>query len=239
MTCAGRRAGAIFVDSRSQNDCIRCGKHMTFHKTPIIYFLALVVIAVLCGCSSLSRPSDQTRHESCAKIQNLFTADYETSSRQTYVVFSGDSELKMSLSEPKTADTGVAFTIANSKSTNHITITRGLAVGLDADGYLMTAGHVVQTNNYVLGWFDGKICLRPARVVFRNKFKKHADLALLKVAGKLDHCAIFGELPKVGDRVFAVACYHKEGELGGDIDFTGGKVVRVRGRAIGKFSGPD
>ena len=107
------------------------------------------------------------------------------------------------------------------------TINRGLATGLDTDGYLMTAGHVLRAKTFVLGWFDGRIDLRPARVVFRSDFKRPADVAVLKVEGKLDHSAIFSDKPQVGEQVFAVACYYESGEMGGVINFTGGTVDGV------------
>jgi hypothetical protein len=193
-------------------------------------FLMALVVAPLCGCNSLTRPSDQVRHVSYARIQGLFAANQEAASRQTYIVFSGDSELELSTlkAKSKLGSVGAAFSCTKSESIN-----RGLAVGLDSDGYLLTAGHVVEEKSFVLGWFDGRIDLRPARLVFRSNFKIPADVALLKLEGKLDHCAIFGEKPKVGERVAAVVCYYKAKESGGTIDFIGGTVIKVAGGPAG------
>lgn len=187
-----------------------------------ISFLTSCLVISLCGCASLVKPSDDTRHTSYDKIQNLMAADREAVRRQTYVVFSGDSHFTMTMTDPKTGH------IKWSSTGGKYTFTRGLAIGIDNDGYLLTAGHVARSNTFVMGWFNGRIDLQPARLVFRNDFKFPADVALLKVEGKMDHCAIFGNKPKVGDRVFAVADYYKSKEAVGMIDFVGGTVTGVK-----------
>jgi len=177
------------------------------------------MVAALSGCSSPGRPSDQTRHASYERIQSLFTTNQQDVLRQTYVVFSGDEDFQMSTLESKTGEFA-----ETSKSK---TINRGLAIGIETDGYLMTAGHVLRAKTFVLGWFDGRIDSRPARVVFRSNFKRPADVVVLKVEGKLNHSAIFSDKPQVGEQVLAVACYYKSGEMGGVIDFAGGTVDGV------------
>src|SRR5262249_7275689 len=106
--------------------------------------------------------------------------------------------------------------------------TQGMAIGLSADGYLLTASHVVGANTWVLGCIDGRIDCRPARLVFRSGSASPTDVALIKVEGRLGHCATFGQTPQVGNRVFGVVCYRKGTEPGGCIDFTGGKVLGIR-----------
>ena len=61
-------------------------------------------------------------------------------------------------------------------------MTSGLAVAITADGYLLTAGHVVQPYLCVVGRSGGKQCLAAARVVHaENGLHAGAEFALLKV----------------------------------------------------------
>lgn len=198
----------------------------SIRKTTIPFLTSCMVLG-LCGCVSLIKPSDHRRHASFDKIQKLISADREAALSQTYVVLSGDSRFTMTMTNPKTGRYNWSWT-----GGKH-TLTRGLATSIDADGYLLTAGHVVQSNNFVIGLFDGRIDLRPARLVFRNNFKYPADVALLKVVGKVDNCATFGDKPKVGDRVFAVADYYKNKEAAGMIDFAGGTVTGLSNGSSG------
>jgi S1-C subfamily serine protease len=191
------------------------------HRITLILTLAFTIVC-LCGCSSLTKPSDATRHASYARVQSQFTGDTEKAVRATYLVLSGGpkSEIASLTSRAGSGSGSISFT-------NFSSAERGLGIALESDGYLLTAGHVVGKTNFVMGWFDGRIDFRPARVVFDNGLKFPNDVALLKVEGKLDDCVAFGQTPKVGDTVVEVVCYHGPKESGGEIAFAGGKVLKV------------
>jgi S1-C subfamily serine protease len=191
-------------------------------RTSTLFWGFPFIIAVLCGCASASKPSAEARHASYAKIQNLFAGDREAALCQAYVVLSGDSKAEI-------PDFAAGATSGYFSGTNKMNLTtQGMAIGLSADGYLLTASHIVGAKNWVLGCIDGRIDCRPARLVFRSGSATPTDVALIKVEGKLGHCASFGKTPQVGDTVFGVVCYRKGTEPGGCIDFTGGKVLSIR-----------
>lgn len=167
------------------------------------------------------KPSEATRRTSYAKVESQFTGDTNKALRQTYMVFSGSPKFAMSANS-KAGSSAVSFWLTNSSSAQ-----RGLGVALESDGYLLTAGHVVGKTNFVLGWFDGKLAVRPARVVFQNGLAFPSDIALLKVDGKFDECVAFGQKPKAGDVVVEVVCYRWAKASGGEIAFAGGKVFEV------------
>ena len=188
--------------------------------------LALVAVAA-CGCKSFLQPTAQARHSAYYRHQKVFIGDPDLALHQTYVVFSADFR---NLSPRYDSETRrIVF-----DATNKMNGGCGLAVALSTDGYLLTASHVLGTTNftsYVCGSFEGKIDIRPARVIFRHGPDPRADLALLKVSGKLTEPVEFGDLPKVGETVFAVVNYRlptkaREG-FDFDIDFTAGKVREV------------
>ena len=191
----------------------------------ITRFLGVAALGTMCGCSSLElvfKPSDGAKHASFTRARALFTADLDAISHQTYIVVSGDWESETPYIDATTGKI-VLPPIKNKKSWS-----QGLAVGLESDGYLLTAGHVVGARNFVWGTFDGRVDVRPAKVVFQRHSKTHADLALIKVAAKLDHYASFGDEPKVGDRSFAVVSYRGGTQVDVILDFAAGTVRRVR-----------
>jgi S1-C subfamily serine protease len=184
--------------------------------------MAVCSAALLCGCRSSLTPSDEVRHESYVQYQALFTGNSETAKRFTYIIFSG----------------GPQFSVTMDSQTENIQwfsggkgFSSGLAVGLEPDGYLLTAAHTLDTTNFVFGLFDGKSDVKPARVVFKRGEGTHADVAVIKVEGKLDPCAVPGQQPGSGDPVFAVICYRKDTHL--DMDFAGGRVLGVSAHPAG------
>jgi len=146
---------------------------------------SLLMVTALCGCSSIINPSAQIRHQSFAQIQDWFAVDQKTAAQQAYLTIAGDFRVE-------TGATGVPQLSLTKKGV----VEQGMAIGLGPDGYLLTAGHVVtaetRTKIWVAGSFDGRFDCRPPRVVFRDDFKAPADVAVLKVEGKLDHYASFG-----------------------------------------------
>ena len=185
------------------------GRSSTIRPRFLTCLLAVVAIATLCGCRSVLllalKPSDRIRHESFAKTHQWFTGDQDSVKHQTYVVFSGNWQTNAPYLDEKTgkymlppmAEKGLPV--------------RGLAIGLESDGYLLTAAHVLGPTNFVCGDFEGKFDVKPARVVYRKDSPDHADVALLKVAAKLNRCATYGDAPQVGDRSFAVVLYPGRG----------------------------
>ncbi len=190
------------------------------HRSSLVLTLTFA-IALLCGCRALIKLSEATRRDSYAKVESHFTGDTNKALRQTYMVFSGSPKFAMSANS-KAGSSVVSFSLTNSSSAQ-----RGLGVALESDGYLMTAGHVIGKTNFVLGWFDGKLGVRPARVVFQNGLTYPNDIALLKVDAKLDDCVAFGQKPKAGDVVVEVVCYRWAKASGGEIAFAGGKVIEL------------
>jgi S1-C subfamily serine protease len=186
--------------------------------------LAAFAAATMCGCRSPQNPSDEVRHASYIRCQILFTWNNEAAKRWTYILFSGGPQFTATMD----AQTGAVNWVAGKKA-----FSTGLAIGFEPDGYLVTAAHALNTNIFVLGWFDGKMDLKPARVVFKRNSNTHADLALIKTDGELDHCSILGERPRSGDRAFAVVCYRNNTHLA--IDFAGGTVL---GMARDPLGGP-
>jgi S1-C subfamily serine protease len=184
----------------------------------LMTLVAVWSAALLCGCRSPLTPSDELRHESFVRYQDLFAGNAETAKRGTYIIFSGGPQFSTTVD----SRTGSINWFAGGKG-----FSSGLAVALEPDGYLLTAGHTLDTNNFVFGLFDGKMDVRPARIVLRQGAGTHADLALIKVEGKLDHCAVPGQKPSIGDPVFAVVCYRKDTQLA--IDFASGRVLGLKG----------
>ena len=189
----------------------------------VLGLLALLGAAAACGCRSPQDPSAELRHASYAWCENLFAGNKVAAKRQTFVVFSGGAQFRATLDSA----TGTVHGFTGKQP-----YASGLAVGIEPDGYLVTAAHVLSKTNFVLGWFDGKVDLRSARVVFKRDKRTDADFALIKADGRLDHCAIVGQTPTSGDRVYAIVCYRKHPSL--TIDFAGGKFL---GMGAGSLAG--
>jgi len=180
--------------------------------------LAVLSATMMCGCRSPQDPSDAVRHASYIHCRSLFTGNNEAAKRQTYIVFSGGPQFRATMDR----QTGTVNWFAGKKG-----FSTGLAIGFEADGYLVTVAHALNTNIFVIGWFDGKMDMKPARVVFKGNSNTHADLALIKTEGNLDTCCILGEGPRSGDQVFAIVCYRNSNNTDWDIDFAGGKVLGI------------
>jgi S1-C subfamily serine protease len=180
--------------------------------------LAVVSSAVVSGYRLWLRPSDQSRHRSFEQLKKIFAADQQAALRQTYFVFSTDSATPQPRFNPTTSS--FVFDVPTS-------VNQGLAIALDKDGYLLTAGHVLGEHNFVMGYFDGEVDLKPVRVVYSSMFSTHSDIALLKASGNLNHPATFGKKPTIGDPAFSIGCFRSESEIGGRLDFTAGRVLDI------------
>ncbi len=188
----------------------------------VIGLVAMLACTMTCGCKLLWRPSDELRHGSYVPYQKLFTGSHEFAKRQTYIILSGPAQFRATMdSQNETVDW----------SGGEKGFSSGLAVGYDSEGYLITSAHALHTTNFVLGWFDGRMDVKPARVVFRRDSNTHADFALVKINGRLDYCAHLGDKPKIGDRIFAVVGYRNK--TGVMIAFASGKVLSVEADPVG------
>jgi len=170
----------------------------------------------MCGCRSSQDPSDELRHASYIWSASFFTGSKDEAKRQTYLVFSGGADFTVRMD----SRTGTVH-----GNTGEQPLVSGLATAIEPDGYLVTAAHILNKNIFVLGWFGDKLDLRSARVVFQRDKPIDADFALIKADGKSDHCAILGQRPAGGDRVYAVVCYRNDTPM--TIDFASGRVLRV------------
>jgi S1-C subfamily serine protease len=168
------------------------------------------------------KPSDELRQDSYIQNQGLFSGRQDLAKQATYTILSGASQFRADMdTEHKKVDW----------SGGERGFTSGLAVGCEPDGYLITASHVLKATNFVLGWFDGKMDVKPARVIFKRNAKTHADLALIKVDARLEYCGVLGEKPKAGDPVFAVIGYRTR--TGVAIGLAGGNVLSVEPDPVG------
>jgi S1-C subfamily serine protease len=188
------------------------------------FFAGLLAVAVV-GFVILQRieswfiPTDQVRHAAFKRYQSLFTGNQTNALNQIYTVISG---LNLNAGQFRSRSDGIYFAGTNES------VNIGMAIGLEPDGYLLTATHVLRGNTVVIGSFNGKLDIKPARVVFKSDSKTHADVALLKVDAHLYRQAVFGRKPQVRDRVFAVVSdYVTESNCEGYASFTAGKVLEV------------
>lgn len=200
--------------------------------------LTLVILALSStGCHIFAKPSDRSRVDSFTRLSPGFTGDRNEALRQTYFLISGGPECEL-VDEPGPPD-GHRSTLKGKPgdSSDH-----GLAIGLEPDGYLLTVAHAVNTRVYVFGWFDGRVQVKPARLVYTNdSHTLGADLAIIKVAARVDHCATLSPTTRPGDQVFAAVSYGHEGrqalQARYTIGFAGGSVRhRINDLWGGSFS---
>jgi hypothetical protein len=179
-------------------------------------FLSFCFAALVCACHAPSKPSDQLRHDSFIHSHQLFSGNTDAAKRLTYIIFAAGPQFRASI-DPHT---GEIQWFSGGKG-----FSSGLAVGVASDGYLITAAHNLDVTNFVFGLFDGKMDVKPARVIFKRGSGTHADFALIKTEGKLDCCAPPAVEPNTDDPVFAVVCYRKDTQL--TLDFAGGKILGI------------
>jgi S1-C subfamily serine protease len=192
-------------------------------KQSTIVFAA-ATLGTLCGCAPLERLttlSDRARHASFARSEAHFSADLAATSHQAYCVYSGDWRSETPSVDPQS---GVIILPA---TTDKKSPSRGLAIALESDGYLLTAAHVLGATNVVFGEFAGRRDVRPARVVFRSD-TGYSDVALIKVESKLDRCAAYGDTPKPGDQAYAIVAYRGKKRADVVLDFAAGTVLKVK-----------
>lgn len=190
--------------------------------------LVCAVMAVLGAGCRIAQPTATARRASYDRA--LFAGDERVALRQTCFLIAGDEGLEPPKYDP------AAGTIQVASRGGPAALHQGLAVAVAADGYLLTAGHVLGARNYVLASFADGADVRPARVVYRRDSAIHGDVALLKVEGRFPEPVAMGEA-RIGDRVFAVVCDGDEA-VGGTLGFISGIVQRKRVDRGDRANGP-
>lgn len=186
--------------------------------------------ALLSGCLSPHEPSARERRQSFRDERRSWTGDSARAVLETFLVIAASGA-----STPPSVDAATgALSVPPAPEG---TYTQGLSVGVDADGYLLTAGHLLRARSWVVGWMDGRLQVKPARIVHRSGPSGGADIALIHVDGRLDYCGRLGPAPSRGDPVFAVVCIRSAGGIGGSLDLAGG-VVRGGGGRPGRPADP-
>ncbi len=193
----------------------------------IFQIILAALCLTLCGCESLIKPTDVERRASFEHAKAQLSIDPELAKKSTCVVITGDAKLAVTLSTSDAAGHS-HLSITNRDSHDRLLGSFGLAVCVEPDGYLLTAGHVPEEKVYVLGWFGGKPALQTARVVY--KLNEHAiDLAVLKVDARPDYILTAGNAPTVGDCVCAVGFFHQDNFITGSLDLMGGQIIGTNG----------
>jgi S1-C subfamily serine protease len=188
---------------------------------------SLLLCIVLVGCSAVHKPSDQVRRASFSCRSAGFTGNLSNTLHQACFLLSGERDLQITVGQSSGASGRFELTGAERSVVNE-----GFAVGLEPDGYLLTATHLLGPHIRVLGWFDGEFQAKSARLVWTNQSKTlGADLAVIKVAGRVDHCALLGDTPGVGEPGFAAVGYRSQQGKGSSarwmIGFAAGSVLEV------------
>lgn len=137
----------------------------------------LLTLLLASGCQSLLRPSATQRAESFADRSGALTVDRSELIRSVYFVFSADQD-----PEPTFTSRHESFTVDFRREN-----TAGFAVAIDADGYLLTAGHVAHLVNYVISPMDGRIQIARASIVSKQSSTTSGqEYAVLHVDHVLD-----------------------------------------------------
>jgi len=200
-------------------------------RARVALFASLGALAALAsGCHSALEPTAAERHASFRTQQNAFTGDAVRAILQTCLVIGAETGYPAPALDPGSGSISLSHAPEGAYS-------QGLAVGVDAGGYLLTAGHVLRETNYVIGWIDGRLQLRRARVVYRGgPAGSGADFAVVRIDGTLDYVARYGKAPERNDRVFAVVCNRGVSGVGGQLDLAGGAVLDGGADALGRVN---
>ncbi len=191
----------------------------------IAFFPVILFSLAFCGCKTLLQPSDRTRYSAYTARKSAFHGDEKAAIRQTYFVFSYDQTAEPPIYDPKTRK------IKTPEGTGEF-FSQGLAVGIGHDGYLITAGHVLGKYNYVFGWLDDQLQLKPCRIIVcENDPDSDLDFALIKVEGTIEKPVGISAAPKANDPVFAVVCYREKGRR---LGLTAGSVLDIQPPASGE-----
>jgi S1-C subfamily serine protease len=186
--------------------------------------LVLAALAVaLAGCHSVLEPTLAERRSSFTRASRAYLADTLAPLLETYYVIAAGPGRRAPVLDSPTGRVSLPDPTPGAYS-------EGLAVGVDRAGYLLTARHILRSSTYVIGWMDGRLSIRPARVVALGRpSDRDEDSAVIAVDAPLDYCAHFGAFPAKGDAVFAVICNHPEGRIGGELGMAAGAVLEAAG----------
>lgn len=201
------------------------GKHPPrgMNRARIAHTLALAALcAALFGCRAALEPSVRERRASFYERRAQFKGDTVHATLETFLLIAAAEGAGPPAVDPDSGAISLPAAAPGAYS-------QGLAVGVDPAGYLLTARHNLRARNYVLGWMNGRLRARPARVVsVGTPSDPDADLALVAVDAALDYCARFGPRPATGQPVFAVVCEHPDSGIGGELDMAAGSVLLAR-----------
>jgi S1-C subfamily serine protease len=137
--------------------------------------LLLGASLIVTGCQSLTRPTP-AKIDAAAAIGEADLAAHRTAIQSAcFLVLSNDTEFT-----PEFTTANGAFRTRDATGGGR----SGLATAITADGYLITAAHVVLKHNFVIGLVDGAFALKPARVVHRFTDSTFgSEFALLHLEG--------------------------------------------------------
>jgi hypothetical protein len=169
---------------------------------------------VVGGCESMLRPSAASRIDSAARGDAHFADKRREIEQAVFLTLSSNSP------------TAPQFTSHGNQGNLQVAgddVISGLAAGITADGYLLTAAHVTKKYCWAIGWMAGRLSIEPAEVVARKYFGVEAsEFAVLHVRAGIDcHFQIAAE-SGADETVFSVA-FNREQENG---------VVILEGRVL-------
>lgn len=168
--------------------------------------LAWLALVGLTGCQSLLRPAPEERMAAALHGQAHFAgARLHRLERATFMTLANPQPCAPAL-VPVDGRWQLAGVAAGTIS--------GVATAIRADGYLLTAMHVVQAHTFVIGWVGTRFILTPARVVhtfaagpFGNEY------ALLHVAaGPLTALPWASTAPAPHEALYGIA-FHRATEF--------------------------
>jgi len=174
-----------------------------------------LLLVALAACEALVRPTREARIASAEAGEAHFAGRMDRLRRSVFFTLSSDSA-----QEPDVAAREGRFTITPHGGA----WVSALASGITRDGYLMTAAHVLRRHNWAVGWMDGALGIRPARVVERRDYGAvGAEFAILRVEAAVD-----SPLPLMAREGFAGDIYVMAAERGG-----GHGIECLAGRVLG------
>lgn len=112
----------------------------------------------------------------------------------------------------------------------------GLSTALTADGYLITAAHMVRPYMRVIGWSEGKQMMAPVRLVHQETSSQPgAEYAILEVEGLKLEPLEWGTVIKVGQKLYASVGEQKglqRREIYGEVVSRAGSATTSVGRVV-------
>lgn len=145
--------------------------------------LGLIPLFVLSGCTTFTHPSASERKASIAEaVAGLKQEVLEHVSKSTFQVINSASPFTFEFTA-NGSDFHYEIQLASKTATG----SAALATAISKDGYLLSAAHVARPYVAVIGWMDGAVRMKFARVVYKKYFGTFgAEIAVLHVEATLD-----------------------------------------------------